>query len=100
MVLSGEEGFAVKHLSKDTSCAPDIHLNVVFLPCQHDFWGTVVSRGYVASHLGVLNSGETEVANLQIEVFVHEDVAWFQISVDHASRVNVFQSTLLSISVL
>jgi hypothetical protein len=42
-----------------------------------------------------LYTGETEVADLQIAVFVDEDVARLQITVDNTSGVDVFQTTLL-----
>jgi len=43
VVLAGEKRLALEHLCKDTSCAPNVDLDVVFLPCKHDFWGSVVS---------------------------------------------------------
>jgi hypothetical protein len=41
-----------------------------------------------------LNSGEAEVANLQVAVLVDQDVAGFQVSVDDAGGMNVFQAAL------
>ena len=63
-ILSWEQRLSLEHLCKDTSRAPDIDGNIVFLPRQHDLWRTVVSRRDVTSHLGVLDSGQTEIANL------------------------------------
>ena len=57
MVLAGEKGLPLKHLREDAPSAPDIHLHIVLLPGEHDLGGSVVPRGDVASHLGVLNTG-------------------------------------------
>lgn len=95
MVLSGEQGLALEHLSKDASRAPNVNLHIVLLPREHDFRCSVVSRRDVTRHLGVLYTGETEVANLEIAVLVDENVAGLEIAVHNTSRVDVFQSTLL-----
>lgn len=94
VVLAWEEWLSFQHFSKDTTGAPDIDLDVVFLPGKHDFWSTVVSCGDVSGHLWILDSGEAKVANLQIAVLVDEDVAGFEISVDDTSRVDIFQASL------
>lgn len=99
MVLSREEGLPVQHLGEDAASAPDVHLDVVFLPCEHDLGGSVVSRRNVARHLRVLDTGQAKVANLQIAVFVDENVAWFQVPMDDTRRVDVFQASLPTISV-
>lgn len=98
MIFAREQGLALKHFGKDTTCAPYIDLDVVFLPGKHDFWGTVVSRRDIACHLRVLNAGKTEVADLQITIFVHQDIARLQIAVDHSCRMYVFESSLQPIS--
>ena len=95
MVLSREKGLALEHLSKDASRAPNVNLHVVLLPREHDFRCSVVSRRDVTCHLGVLYTGETEVANLEIAVLIDEDVAGLEITVHHTSGVDIFQSTLL-----
>lgn len=94
MVLAGEERLALEHLGKDAAGTPNVHLDVVFLPCEHDFGGAVVSRGDVAGHLGVLDSGQAKVANLEIAVFVDENVAGLEITVDDAGRVHIFEAAL------
>lgn len=94
MVLSWEQRLALEHLGKDAACTPDVDLNVVFLPCKHDLRGAVVAGGNVAGHLRVLYTGQAEIADLQITVLVHEDVAGLQVAVDDTSGVNIFQSTL------
>jgi hypothetical protein len=94
VILAREKGFTVQHLGKDATGAPNVHLDVVFLPREHDLRSSVVSRRDVASHLGVLNAGETKVADLQVAVLVHENVAGLQVSVDYASRVHVLEASL------
>jgi hypothetical protein len=95
VVLSGEQWLALKHFCEDTSCTPDIDLYVVLLPCKHDLRRSVVSGRDVTRHLGVLYTGETKVADLEIAVLIDEDVARLQVTVDDTSRVDVFQATLL-----
>ena len=94
MVLSGEKRLALEHLGEDAACTPDVHLHIVLLPCEHDLRGSVVSGRYVTRHLGILYTGETEVANLEIAVLVDEDVAGLQVAVHNTSGVDVFQATL------
>jgi hypothetical protein len=94
VVLSGEQRLTLEHLGENTSNTPDIDFNIVLLPGEHDFGGSVVSRRDVTGHLGILNTGKTKVANLQIAVLVDQDVAGLQVTVDNTGRVNVFQTTL------
>ena len=98
MVLAWEQWLALQHLSEYTSCTPDVHFHVIFLPCEHDLRRSVVPRRYVAGHLWVLYTSKTEVTNLQVAVFVHQDVAGLQVAVDDARRVNVFQTSLLPLA--
>lgn len=114
VVLSREERLALEHLGENASCTPDINLNIVLLPCEHDLRGSVVSGRYVTRHLGILYTGETEVANLEIAVLVDEDVGRFlcgrdrmsdvapnetseeayEVTVDDSGRVHILESTL------
>lgn len=94
VVLAGEKGLSLQHLREDTSGTPDVHLDIVFLPGEHDFGSSVVSCGDVARHLGVLDTGQSEIADLQITVFVDENVAGLQVTMDDASGVNVFEAAL------
>lgn len=43
VVLAREQGLALQHLGKDASSTPDIDLDIVLLPCEHDLGGAVVS---------------------------------------------------------
>jgi hypothetical protein len=94
VVLAGEEGLALEHLGEDAAGAPDVDLDVVLLPGEHDLGGAVVARRHVARHLGVLDAREPEVADLEVAVLVDEDVAGLEVAVDHAGRVDVFQAAL------
>lgn len=100
VVLAREQRLALEHLGKDTANTPDIDLNIVLLPGEHDLGGSVISCRDVTGHLRVLDTGQTEVANLQIAVLVDQDVARLQIAVDDTSRVDVFQSSLETRSVM
>jgi hypothetical protein len=94
VVLSREKRLALQHLRENTSSAPDINLDVVFLPCEHDLRGSVVSRRDIAGHLGILDTGQTEVADLQIAILVDQDVAGLEIAVDNACGVDILESPL------
>ena len=94
MVLAREQRLALDHLGEDAPGAPDVDLDVVLLPRQHDLRRAVVSSRNVARHLGILQAGEAEVADLEIAVLVDEDVAGLEVAVDDAGRVDVFQSAL------
>lgn len=82
MILARKQRSSQQHLRKDTARAPDIHLLIIPAPGEHDLRGAVVPRRDVAGHLILLDAGEAEVADLQIAVFVDEDVAGFEVAVD------------------
>lgn len=94
MVLARKERFALQHLSEDTAGAPDVDLDVVFLPGQHDFRCAVIPGRDVAGHLRILNSRQSKVADLEITVFVHQDVGWFEVTVNHTGRMYIFEAAL------
>ena len=94
MVFSWEKGFALQHFCKDAACAPYINLDVVLLPGEHNLGSTVVSRRDIASHLRVLDAGETEVTDLQIAVLVDQDIRGLQVPMNDSSRMDIFQSSL------
>ena len=100
VIFAGEQRLPFKHLREYAPRAPYINLHVVFLPCKHDLWGTVVSCRHIARHLRVLNTGETKVTDLQVTILVHKDIAGLQIAVDDSCRVHVFQSSLNNISMM
>jgi hypothetical protein len=90
VVLSGEKGLALKHLSEDAAGTPNVNLHIVLLPGEHDLGRAVISRRDVAGHLRILDTGQTEIANLQIAVLVDQNVARLQISMDDTGGMNVF----------
>lgn len=94
VILSGEQGLAINHLRKNAPGTPDIDFDVVLLPGEHDLRSAVVSRRNVASHLRILKSGKTKIANLEIAILVDQDVTGLQVSVDHAGGMYVFQAAL------
>lgn len=94
MILSGEKRSTQEHLGEDTSRTPDIDFFIVPAPSEHDLGGAVIPGRNVTGHFVLLDTGQTEVADFQIAVFVDEDVAWFEIAVDDPGRVDVFETAL------
>ena len=94
VILSREQRLALQHLCEDAPRTPDIDFHVVLLPCEHDLRRSIVSRRDVSGHLRILDACETEIADLQVAVLINENVAGFEIPVDDACRVDVFQTTL------
>jgi hypothetical protein len=70
--------------------------NVVFLPGQHDLGCAVVASGYVSGHLRVLDTSQAKVANLEIAIFINQNVAWFLKSqgAEHRSHLRSAQCRL------
>lgn len=98
MILAREEWLSFQHLCENTPGTPNVHLNVIFLPCEHDFGRAIVSRGDVAGHLWILYPGKAKVANFQIAVLVDEDIAGFEVAMDDTGGVDIFQTPLLRVS--
>ena len=96
MILAGEEGFALEHLGEDATSTPDIDLDIVFLPSEHDLGGPVISGGNVAGHLRILDSRQAKVANLEIAVFVDKNVARLEIAMHNTRRVDILEAALIS----
>ena len=90
MVLAREQRLSFKHLGEYTARTPDINFDIILLPGEHDFRCPIVSCGDIASHLRILDTSQAKVAYFKIAVLIDKDVAWFQVSVDHASRVHIF----------
>lgn len=92
MILPREQRLPLQHLGKDAARAPDIDLDVVLLPRQHDLGRAVVARRDVARHLRVLDAREPEVADLEVAVLVDEDVGGLEVAVHDAGAVDVFEA--------
>ena len=84
VIFSREQWFALQHLCEDAARTPDINLHIVLLPCEHNLWRSVVSRGDISGHLRILNTCETEIADLQVAILVYKNVARLKISVDYS----------------
>lgn len=91
VIFSREQRLPLKHLGENTSCAPYVNLDVVLLPCEHDFRGAVVSCRHVACHLRVLDSGKAKVAYFQVAVLVYKDVAGLQVTVNDTGGMHIFE---------
>lgn len=92
MILPREQRLPLQHLREDTSRAPNINLNIILLPRQHDLGRAIVARRHVSRHLRVLDARQSEVADLQVAVLVDEDVAGLEVAMDHAGGVDVFET--------
>lgn len=94
MVFSRKERLALQHLGKNAARAPDVDLDIILLPCEHDLGGAIVPRRNVAGHLGVLDTRQTKVADLEVAVLVDQDVTWFEVPMDDPGRVNILEASL------
>ncbi len=94
VILSREQRLALQHLCKDAPRTPDVNLHIIFLPCKHDLRSSVVSRRDISGHLRILNTGETEVADLEIAVLIDEDVARLEIAMDDTCRMDILETPL------
>jgi hypothetical protein len=98
MVLAGEQWLALQHFCEDTSCTPDINLNIILLPGKHNLRGSVVSCRNISGHLGVLNTGKAKIADLEIAILVDENVARLEITMNDTCRVDILKTTIGEVS--
>lgn len=85
IVITREKWCSSKQLSKDAADGPHIKSVGVVRSVQDNLWGTIPSSNDVLSKCGgslLVSSGQTKITNFQITVFVEEQVAWLQISMD------------------
>lgn len=94
VILAREQRLSLQHFREDTTSTPNINLNVVLLPSKHDFRRPVVPGRDVSSHLRVLNTRQSEIANLEIAVLIDKNVTRLEITVNNTGGVNVFETTL------
>jgi hypothetical protein len=71
----------------------------VALEAQHDLWCSVPPGSHILGHvprilLGVHGeaTGQSEIANFELAVGVDEQVARFEVAVEHICRVDVFEA--------
>lgn len=132
-IFSWEQWISLQHFGKDTTSTPYIDYatwirnikiftmqhftcHIVLLPCQHNLWCSIISCRYITCHLGILNTSKSKITDLQVTVFIDENVAWFldwitwlgwctyicaryckftdQITMDDACWMYIFQSSL------
>lgn len=93
MVLPWEQRLSFKHFCKDTTSTPNIYLHVVLLPGKHDFWCSIITSRHVASHLRILDSGQTKVTDFQIAVLIDKNVGRLEITMNNACGMDVFKAT-------
>lgn len=90
MIFSREQGLPFQHLGEDAAGAPNIDLDIVLLPREHDLGRPVISRRDIAGHLRVLYASQAEVAYLQVTILIDKDVAGLEIAMNDSGRVDVF----------
>ena len=98
MIFAREQRLSLEHFCEDAACTPNVDLNIVLLPCEHDLRRAVVAGGNVSGHLRVLYAGQAKIADLQVTVLVHEDVAGLQVTMNDTSGMHIFQPTLPEVS--
>ena len=102
IVITRKVWLALDEFSKDTTHTPDVDGLGILMACQHDFRGSVPASDniFCEEHgsslaLGVCGidpSSKSEIANLQVTIRVHQQIRWFQITMDDFRRVNVLET--------
>ena len=73
---------------------------------QHDLWRTVPSRRNILRHeslirssassvtttTGTVSASQTEVANLELAIGIHQEVAWLEITMENVCGMDVFET--------
>ncbi|KAG5458717.1 MAG: hypothetical protein BJ554DRAFT_1008, partial [Olpidium bornovanus] len=94
-----EQGLPAEHLGEDAPDAPDVDRLGVLLERQHDLRCAVPPRGDVLGHevvrpvalVGAGAAGEAEVADLKVAVGVQQQIAGFQVAVQHVGGMHELQ---------
>jgi len=99
LLLTREKFFPGEHLREDATYRPHINGGRVLFPRQEDLWRSVppccdvVGQHYrMALQEWDFCAGETEIANLQVTVRINQEIARFQVSVENARRMNIFEA--------
>mmetsp|Transcript_101244 Transcript_101244/g.226038 ORF Transcript_101244/g.226038 Transcript_101244/m.226038 type:complete len:332 (-) Transcript_101244:178-1173(-) len=97
VVLSGEDGLSADELTEDAPNRPHVD-GLRVLGCQEHYLGRAVPpRDDVVGEGGIVlvvseSPGKAEVTDLQVAVFVHQDVGRLQVAVHNIATVKVEQS--------
>jgi hypothetical protein len=94
MALPRKKRFPSQHFSKDAPCTSNVNLFVIALPRKDDLRGPVTAGWNVARHVGFLNSRQPKIANLDVAIFIDQNVPWRKVTVNHTSRMNILQAAL------
>lgn len=95
VVLSREQRLSLQHLGKDTPSTPDIDFHVIFLPGEHNFRRTIIPCRDISGHLRILDSSKAEIANFQVAIFVDQDVAGLEVTMNDAGGMDILQASLV-----
>ena len=93
--VAPEEGFPAEHLREDAPHGPDVDGRAVVLGLAEQLGRAVPPRHHVFGELArvvVDAARQSEIADRQIAVAVHEEVRRFQVPVQHVRRVDVLQA--------
>jgi len=95
VIPSLEDGFPPQQFSKDAAHTPNVYGFGVLLPCEDDLRCSIPTCSNVLSHetqgRPLFDPCQSKVAYLQQTITIDEQVAWFQVSMQHMGRVHVLQ---------
>eukprot|EP00962_Isochrysis_galbana_P009630 scaffold2684_cov124-Isochrysis_galbana.AAC.11 len=94
IVATGQQRLARHHLSENAAACPDVNRSRIRLVLEQQLWSAVPARHDVLSEPHVFDlctwvhrARQPKVANLQVTILVDQEIAWFQIAVQHMGRM-------------
>lgn len=90
-----EKARAAEHLRNDTADTPQVHLWRIAVASKQEFGWTVPQgddRVGQASHVAVPATGEAPIGNLQLALFVDEQVGRLEVAVNHLLAMHVMHA--------
>lgn len=93
--VSHEDGLEQYQLGQNAASRPNVYFSPVFSIAKKEFDGTIEPGNDVGTVelLGLADEfGGAEVADFEVVVEVEENVLWFQVSVDDALFVDIFEA--------
>mmetsp|Transcript_24596 Transcript_24596/g.21778 ORF Transcript_24596/g.21778 Transcript_24596/m.21778 type:complete len:211 (-) Transcript_24596:521-1153(-) len=88
IVLTWEERGSAKQLSKDATDRPDINGFSIFRSIENNLRSTIPTSYNVFSLEFIFifeTSSKTQITNLEITIFIQQDITWLKISMHHIS---------------
>jgi hypothetical protein len=94
--LSLEQDSTTQELAENAPNRPNVDCGRVVSRAHQDFRCTVILRDHLLCHVlgrvGLFNARQSKVANLQHTVAVHQQIAWLDVAMEDASRVQILQT--------